>query len=507
MQDTFLKSWSKKYHATTRWVNSWWARYSPFNLLKKMPFTASMHFALLYGLVFAVSSTAFVSFLWWRTIADIGQQIRNDINRDSRNLISHYHEHSLPGLILSLRERMEDDPSRQALYLLTDEQGNKIIGNLEKWPNKASFPNKWYNIYPSSRTFGKIDRFDTGATIHTFLLPNGYHLLVGRNAQLKLLFQHVLEDALAWVWLLIIILTMGGVLLIRSLIHSMIGTISATTTAIAKGDLNTRMPVGEWGGELDDVARAFNAMLDRISRLMDGIKQVSNSIAHDLRTPITRARARLEEALFNPHSTHAELNASIERAVCDLDNITAIFEALLRISEIETGSRRTAFSEFDLMKNVYDLMELYELIAEEKGLSFSLDVPPFFLFFGDSHLIQQAIANLLDNAIKFSPSGKKIKISLRQEKQKTRTCLNFSIIDEGAGMNKTAIQRATERFYRGESARNSPGLGLGLSTVEAIAHLHDGELQLKNNVNGPGITASLILPMLNQNNISPPHFG
>jgi signal transduction histidine kinase len=227
-------------------------------------------------------------------------------------------------------------------------------------------------------------------------------------------------------------------------------------------------------------------MLERIALLMDGVRQVSNAIAHDLRTPITRARARLEDAAEHAGS-EAELRAAVERAVADLDGVTAVFQALLRIAEIEAGARRSAFAEVDMGPLLADLAELYGAAAEERGLALVLDVPDTLSLLGDRELIQQAVANLLDNAVKFSPRGGRIVLSAMALGRQVRVC----VTDQGPGIPEADRGRAADRFFRGEQARNTPGSGLGLALVQAVAMLHDGTLLLEDA--SPGLRAVLTL--------------
>jgi signal transduction histidine kinase len=234
------------------------------------------------------------------------------------------------------------------------------------------------------------------------------------------------------------------------------------------------------------MAESINTMLERIAKLMDGVRQVSNAIAHDLRTPITRARARLEDAALHAR-TDGELRAAVERAVSDLDGVTAVFQALMRIAEIEVGARRSAFAEVDIGPMLADLAELYGAVAEEHGLSLVLDVPDTLPILGDRDLLQQAVANLLDNAIKFSPDGGEIRLlGLRDGRS-----VHISVADQGPGIPEVDRPRATERFFRGEAARHTPGSGLGLALVQAVALLHEGSLHLEDA--DPGLVATLSL--------------
>ncbi len=220
---------------------------------------------------------------------------------------------------------------------------------------------------------------------------------------------------------------------------------------------------------------------------MEGVREVSNAIAHDLRTPITRARARLEDAALHAQ-TVAELRAAIERATTDLDGIVAVFQALLRIAEIEAGSRRSAFAPLDLAPLLADVAELYGAVAEEKGISLEVDGQTQVSAYGDRELIQQALANLVDNAVKFSPAGGTVRISGAA----TPRGIEITVADQGPGIPEGDRERAAERFFRGESARNTPGAGLGLALVQAVAQLHGGSLRLTDAA--PGLRAILILP-------------
>lgn len=228
-------------------------------------------------------------------------------------------------------------------------------------------------------------------------------------------------------------------------------------------------------------------MLDQIGHLMDGVRTVSDSIAHDLRTPITRARARLEDAARNA-SNADELRAAVDRAMADLDDITAVFQALLRIAEIEAGARRSAFARFDAAPIAAGLAELYEAAAEAHGLQLSIELANPLPVWGDTALVQQALANLLDNAVKFSPPGGRVTLSGEARDGRVR----LGVQDQGPGIPDADRARAADRFYRGEAARQTPGYGLGLALARAVAALHGGTLTLGDNA--PGLRATLDVP-------------
>jgi signal transduction histidine kinase len=285
----------------------------------------------------------------------------------------------------------------------------------------------------------------------------------------------------------VILMATIGALVIRNLFRRTLASISATAGAIAGGDFAQRVRLTGRGDEFDQIAELINDMLDRIGRLMDGVREVSNAIAHDLRTPITRARTRLEDAALHA-KTPDDLRAAIERATMDLDGIVGVFQALLRIAEIEAGSRRSSFARVDLAPLLAGAADLYGAVAEERGVSFKLEVPSQVPAYGDKAMIQQALANLVDNAVKFSPAGAVVTLAAAVSDKVTVT-----VGDQGAGIPLPEREKATDRFYRGEAARSTPGSGLGLSLVLAVARLHNGELRLEDN--RPGLRAILSLPL------------
>ena len=447
--------------------------------------SASLRLALMHALLFAISAAIFLSFIWWATIGLLERQVEAAIRADAQALSEHWQEGGLPALALTIQDRLEQNVDDDAIYLMVDQSNARIAGNLRAWPADVTRADVWYQL-PIARAGSKGI-----AEVHAFALPGGFRLLVGRDVRARMVLKHLLTDTLLWALLMVAVLGTSGGFLLRGLFRRMVRDIARTTTAIAAGDLTRRVPRSGSGDEFDRVAQTINAMLDRIARLMDGVKQVSNAIAHDLRTPITRARTRLEDAALHASGTE-ELRAAVERAVIDLDDITMVFEALLRISEIEAGSRRSAFAEIDLAPLLADLAELYAAVAEERGLRLELEVPERVRLWGDRSLIQQAAANLLDNAIKFSNPGGTVTLRAVVAGRQVR----LEVSDQGIGMAQADRLRASERFFRAEAARNTPGFGLGLSLVQAVGHLHGGSLSLENAE--PGLRATLTLGLENR---------
>lgn len=443
--------------------------------------SAGVRFAALYAALFGISALALALFLWWATAGLLDRQVDAAIRADAQGLREQLEDGGLPGLILTIRDRLAQNVDDDAIYLLVDASLHRIAGNLEHWPDGVPTTGQRFELpiqREGMRSLARVDRFD---------LPGGYQLLIGRDVEVRARLRGLLTDALLWALLAVVVLGSAGALVVRGLFRSTLADVSQTTEAIIAGDLSRRVPLSGRGDEFDRLAETINDMLERIARLMGGVRQVSNAIAHDLRTPITRARTRLEDAALHA-SCEADLRAAIERAQTDLDGVVAVFQALLRIAEIEAGARRSAFAAFDLPPLLAGLAELYGAVAEERSLQLELRCPEQLGVFGDRELIQQAVANLLDNAIKFSPPGGPVLLEAAID----GAAFTIAVADRGPGIPEPDRRRATERFFRGESARHTPGSGLGLSLVQAVATLHGGELALLDN--DPGLRCQLRLP-------------
>ncbi|HLB96116.1 MAG TPA: HAMP domain-containing sensor histidine kinase, partial [Acetobacteraceae bacterium] len=443
--------------------------------------SAGFRFAMVYAGLLAVSAAALAFYLWWATAGLLDRQTEAAIHADAQGLSERWAEGRLPLLVLTIRERLEQNVDDDALYLLVNSDLQPLAGNLRSWPagvDDAGQPYELRVTRAGAQTVAQVQRYD---------LPDGYHLLIGRDVQARVKLRQLLADALLWGLVVVAVMALAGAFIVRSLFRRTLANVSATAAAISSGDFSRRVRVSGRGDEFDQLAETINDMLDRIARLMEGVRQVSNAIAHDLRTPITRARARLEDAALHA-ATPGELHAAIERATGDLDGIVAVFQALLRISEIEAGSRRAAFTSLDVAAVLADVAELYDPLAEEKGLRLTLDAPSIPPIHGDPEMLRQAVTNLTDNAVKFSPPGGEVRLSAIA----VPSGVEITVADQGPGIPPEDRSRATERFFRGEAARSTPGSGLGLALVQAVALLHGGTLRLEDA--DPGLRATLSLP-------------
>jgi signal transduction histidine kinase len=443
--------------------------------------SAGFRFGAIYALLLAISATALALFLWWATAGLLDRQTEAAINADAQGLAERWSDGGLPALVVTVEDRLAQNIDDDAIYLLTDANMKRVAGNLASWPPSVTEAGPWYELpvmRAGIKSLANVQRFD---------LAGGFHLLIGRDVQVRAQLRALLTDALLWAVVVVLLMATVGALVVRNLFRRTLANVSATATAIAGGDLAQRVKLSGRGDEFDQVAEVINDMLDRIGRLMDGVRQVSNAIAHDLRTPITRARTRLEDAALHAE-TPDDLRAAIERATMDLDGIVAVFQALLRIAEIEAGSRRSSFARLDLAPLLAEIADLYSALAEERDIVLELNTPEAVPAYSDKAMIQQAIANLVDNAVKFSPEGGTVRLSAS-----VATKIFITVSDQGPGIALEEREKATDRFYRGESARSTPGSGLGLSLVLAVAQLHGGELRLEDN--NPGLRTVLILPL------------
>ncbi len=424
--------------------------------------------------------------LWWNTAGALDRQVDVAIRTDASALLERYRDRDPALLIEAIEDRLALDVANEALYLLRDAEGRYLAGNLSGWPLPANAESAW-----TSLTLQR-DGSTTEARLLRLGLGDGMQLIVGRDVAEKLQLRALLSEGIAWAAGASAALALLGAWALRRALESRLRPIRATAEAIGTGDLSRRVPLGDRGDEFDKLGRTMNAMLDRIAQLMEGVRGVSDAIAHDLRTPIARARAKLEEALHAAQDEEA-LRGAVEQGIADLDGIARIFQAVLRIAEVEAGARRAAFGTADLAPMLRDIADLYGASAELRDQHLETALPDSLTLVGDRDLIGQAVVNLLDNALKFTPDGGTVRLAAAREPG----AVAIIVADDGPGLPTEDRKRAGERFFRADSARSTPGSGLGLSLVRAVAALHRGEVLLGDTHPGetrPGLTVTLRLP-------------
>jgi hypothetical protein len=374
----------------------------------------------------------------------------------------------------------------QSLYLLSDSRHHFVAGNLEFWPQLSGGAGQTVEFDFDRPIDGKLEA--RRARGRVFELAGGFQLLVAQDVHDRYLTERMFTTTLPWTVILILILgAAGGALLSRNMLQRL-DAINRTSGEIIAGDLSRRVPLNGSGDEFDVLAENLNRMLDRIERLMKGLREVTDSVAHDLRTPLNRLRNRLEESVARLNANGAQAD-EIERAIAETDKLIATFNALLLIAETDAGTTRAAMAALDLGGVAADVAELYEPLAEERNVLLTLLPSAGVLIEGNRSLIAQALANLVDNAIKYTPAGGHVRIRAAG----TNAGVELSVADSGPGISPADKPRVTERFVRLEASRNSPGTGLGLSLVVAVAHFHNAELLLEDNV-PTGLKAVLRFP-------------
>lgn len=442
---------------------------------------------LVYLCLFPAAVFVLVGVIYWSATESVTRQIDKTIDAEIRGLAEQYRERGTTGLIQTLRRRAASASATRGLYLLTDRDFVPLAGNLSRWPDVEPDSEGWVTFpleFPDSEgggiNFGRARIFE---------LSGDLYLLVGHDVRERTRIATLIRETLTWgIAGSIGLILIGGLLMSRSLLEQ-IENVNRTSREIMAGDFGRRVPVTGRGDEFDQLAGNLNAMLDRIERLLAGMKQVTDNIAHDLRSPLTRLRSRLEVTLMEHHD-EAVYRQAIEETIAEADRLLKTFNALLSIAQAESGASRQSFAPVELAEVLGDVAELYEPLAEEQGLTLKAPKSRSVTVQGDRHLLFQALANLVDNAIKYSPPGGTVTLELTRAGHDA--CLVVS--DQGLGIPEADRERVFERFVRLESSRSTPGSGLGLSLTAAVARLHDGQLRLEDN--GPGLRVALLLPLM-----------
>jgi signal transduction histidine kinase len=451
----------------------------PIKLLR----SSTLRLSMLHMAAFGLSVLVLLWFIYTSTAGFMERQTDETINAEIQGLAEQYSQLGLTGLIRVIKSRVAKDKAGSSVYLLTDWKFNPLAGNIPEWPKFRDTGSGWFDA-----TLEDTENYEPRrARMRYFLLPGNFHLLVGRDVSERVKLERLIIDALVWGLALTVVLGGVGGLLTSRWMLKRIDVINRTSREIMNGELSRRIPSRGTGDEFDRLTDNLNAMLDQIVRLMDGVRQVSNNIAHDLRGPLNRIRSGLELSLATA-ATPEDYRTVLESTINAVDNLLQTFNALLTIAQAESGARRQDFTDLDLSALAEDASELYEPLAEENGLDLVVSLAPGLTVPGNRHLLSQALVNLLDNAVKYTPPGGRVTVSLRP----TPFGPELAVADTGPGVPPEFRQTVLERFTRLESSRNTPGSGLGLSLVAAVAGLHQAELRLEDNE--PGLRVVLAFP-------------
>ncbi|MGI6245259.1 MAG: ATP-binding protein [Pseudochelatococcus sp.] len=472
--------------------------------LGKLFRTTAFKLSAIYLLLFTLFAAFIIGYVAWNTRQVIDGQIRDTIEAEIRGLSEQYRIGGIRRLVTVIERRTREPGA--SLYLVTTFAGEQLAGNVASVPlGLLDRPGEHETLYSPG---GDGEARTREAVAHVFLLPGGFRMLVGRDVGEREHLGGVVRSALLLSLGLVTVLACIGGWFITGRVLRRVDAMTETTRTIMAGDLGGRLAVAGNGDELDRLALNLNAMLDRIGELMAGMKEVSDNIAHDLKTPLTRLRNRAEEALRTAR-TPEEYARALEATIEESDNLIMVFNALLTIARLEAGNGAPAPAPFDAAETARSLAELYEAAAEEARAPVVVGIAPDLVLpvSGNRELVGQALANLIDNALKYGmpegAEGAQIAVAARRERDhEGRDVAIITVADRGPGIPEADRARVLERFARLESSRTRPGFGLGLSLVAAVTRMHGGTLSLEDNA--PGLRVVMSLPIAHQAEKSAP---
>ncbi len=442
--------------------------------------TSPFRLAIVYSIVFACGAAALLGAVDFAVSRVVDGSTDNLIEAEVQGLREQVLVLSRSDFIELIEQRSQDQDVRGAVYLMVDPQLRPVAGNVPAWPKIAADAGKWIQ-FKVSVPFGDETR-EHEMRAQRFPLPGGYRMLVGHDVQERQDVKNLMMRGLIAAVVLTLLLGLGGGFWMGRRILAQAGAISAVATRIMRGDLSQRLPVRKADDEINTLAREINTMLDKIEQLTLGMRTVLDSAAHDLRTPLNRLQSTAEGAMSQLAPGSPERRV-LERVTNEVDHMRSTLDALLRIALAETGT--VAREPVDLSELVESMVELYAPVSEERGIKLHSAVVPGVQVQGSRQLLAQALANLLDNAIKFTPDGGHIRVLLQAPSGGPEVIVE----DSGPGIPADKRETVLGRRVRLDEARKFPGSGLGLSLVAAVTKLHGARLTLADA--GPGLRVSL----------------
>jgi len=459
--------------------------------LGKLLRTTAFKLTLVYLTIFALFAAFLLAYFAWNTRRLITEQITQTVDAEITGLAEQYRQGGIRRLVLIVDARSRRPGS--SLYLVTAPAGEGLAGNVGSLPAGILNTPGWSET--AYRRLDDPDGSEHHALVRVFQLPAGFRLLVGRDLEERERLYDIVLAAGRWSVAIVLVLGLAGGLFVTRRVLKRVDAMTATTRKIMEGDLTGRLPVAGTGDELDRLAGNLNDMLERIEALMRGLKEMSDNIAHDLKTPLTRLRNRCEEALRLAED-ESQYRLALESTIEESEALIATFNALLMIARAESGQARDGMADVDAAEIARGVGELYEPLADQKGMQLRVEAPGTVPVHGNRELISQALANLVDNAIKYGApdradmNGVEPEIVIKAVPDGERILL--AVEDAGRGIPEIDRSRAVQRFVRLEQSRSQPGSGLGLSLASAVARLHGGELKLEDNK--PGLRTVISLP-------------
>lgn len=448
--------------------------------------TASFRLSALCGAVFAGCFAIFLLITYWTTTNVLEQQLRARVRDELNAFVTEAKTDGTQAVVQDISERLNNVGTTLAFYAVNNAHSQKILGNIPDFQEQSG----WQKIIQIKGTGLKYDEdedhqiWGEGAR-----LADGSFIFVGQDAYRVLAAQEAIINSFFWSAGLATVLALLAGMIVSRRFLGRIDDINKTSLAIINGNLKERIPLRGTSDEIDKLAANLNRLLDSNQNLLDSLKHVSTNIAHDLRTPLSRLRQKLEDAQSTAKNAE-EFRSHISAALSDSDQLLSTFAALLRISQIESGSRKAAFSRLNLSHLCERVTNIYLPVVEDSGRMLSHHIELSIMVLGDEELLLQMLVNLLENAICHTPVGSMIVIDLHLEAGHAL----LGVADNGLGIPDSQKFKVLDRFYRLEESRTTPGNGLGLSLVSAIAQLHNSTIELKDN--NPGLLVCLALPCI-----------
>ncbi|WP_312161668.1 HAMP domain-containing sensor histidine kinase [Phenylobacterium sp.] len=457
--------------------------------------TTPFRLTLLFLALFAAAASAFLAYIYLATAGEATRRTDQNITREMRSLVAAYDRAGVDAVNQSLIERAASE--RPFLYLLMKPDGTRISGSIAESPIEDA------GAGASTRASFSVTDYDSQGRLVKHpargiqeRLSGGEILFVGADISEDQAYVVKIVRALWGAGALVIVLGLAGGLLVSRNVSRSMGALNDVVAAVRNGDFDARAAVRGARDEFDELSEGINEMLDRLQRSMSGHRHAGDAIAHDLRSPLTRLRARLETAYLDVEAGKGDAQEALAQALDDTDGVLKTFSAVLAIARLQAAGQAPDQILFDPAELAADLAELYEPTCEDKGLEFGAELAKNLQVRGNREFLAQALANLLDNAVKYTPAGGAIMLRVRRRSSGE---IEFSVTDTGPGVPDEDRARVVERFVRLENSRSEPGSGLGLSLVAAVAEAHGGRLELSEGPGkvgemGPGLRVALILP-------------
>ncbi len=454
--------------------------------------TTPFRLTLMFLAVFLLAAAALLFYIYAVTAGEVTRRADREVSAEMRSLETVYNQGGVNALNQELIERTAD--GRPFLYLLTDRNGVRTTGSIAASPFAAGETGfKQFRVAETDPNGAVVRQPARGEQV---TLPSGERLIVGADIGQAEFFVVKIVRALQGAGALMVLLGLGGGLLVSRNVSRAMAGLNAVVVAVRGGDLHARARVRGARDEFDELAEGLNDMLDRLERSMAGLRHAGDAIAHDLRSPLTRLRTRLEVALLDVEAGKGDPKAALAQALEDAEGVLRTFSAVLSIARLQAAGPAPDAATFDPAEVAAGVAELYEPVCEEKGLEFRAEVTPQLVARGNREFVAQAVANLLDNAVKYTPAGGAVVLRVRRRSSGE---IEFSVTDTGPGVPESERPRIVQRFVRLENSRNLPGAGLGLSLVAAVAESHRGRLEIDEGPgslagSGPGLRVALVLP-------------